>query len=159
MRIAYPCAGWKRFFGAALILVSFSANALALAPTPAATAPTSTAPASRVHHGDPDIQQKRQAFIQNAIALGLIAGIEDNSPITRVQVGRKFISLPSEEMESVLNVVWAYYKTEDPKKDVVLVIDKESGKEIGEYSPANGGLKMCSEFRVRGKEGTGQGSQ
>ncbi len=80
--------------------------------------------------------------MKNAIALGLIIGIEDNSPITRVRVGQKFILLSSGEKEDILNVVWAYYKTEDPQKNVVLVIDQKSGKEIGEYSPANGGLKM-----------------
>ncbi len=126
---------WKGLFGVGLILVFFSANAEALTTT--ATAPTSTA-----NHGDPKIQQKRLAFMKNAIALGIITRIEDNSPITRVLAGPKFISLSSEEKEDILNVVWAYYKTEDPQKNVVLVIDQNSGKEIGEYSPANGGLKM-----------------
>lgn len=126
---------WMWFCGAGMILILFSTNAAALPPT--ATAPTSTA-----HHGDPAIQQKRLAFMKNAIALGLIIGIEDNSPITRVRVGQKFILLSSGEKEDILNVVWAYYKTEDPQKNVVLVIDQKSGKEIGEYSPANGGLKM-----------------
>ncbi len=128
---------WKWFFGLGLILVFFSADAQALIPSPTATAPTSTP-----HRGDPEIQQKRLAFIKNAIALGFIIGIEDNSPITRVLAGQKFISLSSDEKEDILNVIWAYYKTEDPQKNVVLVIDQKSGKEIGEYSPANGGLKM-----------------
>ncbi len=118
-----------------MILVLLSANAEALTPT--ATEPTST-----VHHGDPEIQQKRLAFMKNAISLGFITSIEDNRPITRVRVGQKFISLSSGEKEDILNVIWAYYKTEDPQKNVVLVIDRKSGKEIGEYSPANGGLKM-----------------
>jgi hypothetical protein len=59
-----------------------------------------------------------------------------------VRVGQKFISFSSEEKEDILNVIWAYYKTEDPQKNSVLVIDQKSGKEIGEYSPATGGLKM-----------------
>jgi len=118
-----------------LVLTFFSANAET--PTPTATAPASTA-----HHGDPDIQQKRLAFMKNAIALEFIKGIDDKSPITRVRVGPRFISLSAEEKEDILNVVWAYYKTEDPQKNLVLVIDQKSGKEIGEYSPANGGLKM-----------------
>jgi len=83
--------------------------------------------------------------MKNAIALGLIIGIEDSSPITRVLVGQKFISLSAAEKENILNVVWAYYKIADPQKDVVLVIDQKSGKEIGEYSLANGGLKMSVE--------------
>ena len=80
--------------------------------------------------------------MKNAAAVGLIIGIEDNSPITRVRVSRKFISLSTVEKEDILNVVWAYYKTEDPQKNVVLIIDQTSAKEIGEYSPANSGLKM-----------------
>ena len=80
--------------------------------------------------------------MKKAIALGFVTSIEDNSSITRVRVGQKFISLSSEEKEDILNVVWAYYITEDPQKNVVLVIDRESGKEIGEYSPTSGGLKM-----------------
>jgi hypothetical protein len=126
---------WKWFFGFGLILVFFSANAEAI--TPAAAAPVYAA-----HHGDPKIQQKRLAFIKNAIALGLISKIEDSSPITRVRVGQKFILLSFEEKEDILNIVWAYYKTEDPQKNVVLVIDQRSGKKLGEYSVANGGLKM-----------------
>ncbi len=126
---------WKWFFGVGLILVLLSANAEAQTPT--ATVPTSTE-----HRGDPEIQQKRLAFMKNAIALGLITDIEDNSPVTRVLAGQRFISLSSEEKEDILNVVWAYYKTEDPQKNVVLVIDQKSGKEIGEYSPACSGLKM-----------------
>ncbi len=133
---------WKWFFRLGLILVFFSADAQALIPPPTATAPTSTVPSSTPHRGDPEIQQKRRAFIKNTIALGFIIGIEDSSPITRVLAGQKFISLSSDEKEDILNVVWAYYKTEDPQKNVVLVIDQKSGKEIGEYSPANGGLKM-----------------
>jgi hypothetical protein len=125
------------FFRLGLILVFFSANAGAQTSTATATAPISTA-----HHGDPDIQQKRLAFMKNAVALGFITGIEDSSPVTRVRVGQKFISFSSEEKEDILNVIWAYYKTEDPQKNSVLVIDQKSGKEIGEYSPATGGLKM-----------------
>ena len=126
---------WKWFIGFGLVLTFLSANADALTST--ATAPTSTA-----HHGDPEIQQKRLAFMKNAIALGLIKSIDDSSPITRVRVGPKFISLSAEEKEDIINVVWAYYKIEDPQKNVVLVIDQKSGKEIGDYSLANGGLKM-----------------
>jgi len=126
---------WKWFIGLGLLLTFLSANAETLTST--ATAPTSTA-----QHGDPEIQQKRLAFIKNAIALGLIKSINDNSPNTRVRVGPKFISLSTEEKEDILNIVWAYYKTADPQKNVVLVVDQKSGKKIGEYSPANGGLKM-----------------
>jgi hypothetical protein len=72
----------------------------------------------------------------------LIAGIDDKGPVTRLLAGQKFKALSFEEQESILNIVWAYYKTKDPQKDVVLIIDQKSGKEIGEYSLAKGGLKM-----------------
>jgi len=137
--------GWKCFFGVGLILVLFSASAYAI---PTATAPAATAPTSTTHHSDLTIQQKRQSFMKNAIALGLIIGIEDSSPITRVLVGQKFISLSAAEKENILNVVWAYYKIADPQKDVVLVIDQKSGEKIGEYSLANGGLKMSDKKRL-----------
>lgn len=80
--------------------------------------------------------------MQDAIQMGIIAKIEDGGPITRVFTSRKFTALSFDEKEQILNVVWAYYKTEDPQKNVVLVVDQGSGKELGEYSPANGGLKM-----------------
>src|SRR5512144_3314209 len=108
---------WKWFLGVGLILVFFTAGAEA-APPPPDSAPTPTA-----HRGDPELQKKRLAFIENAIGLGLISRIEDDSPVTRVLAGQKFISLSFEEKEEILNVVWAYYKTEDPLKNVVLVID------------------------------------
>ncbi len=136
---------WKFLFELGLILVLFSASAKA--ETPSATGPTttvsiSTAPTSTTHHGDPKIQQKRLAFIKNVSSFGLIAGIEDKGPVTRVLAGQKFIALSFDEKQDVLNVIWAYYKTKDPQRNVVLVIDQKSGKEIGEYSLANGGLKM-----------------
>ncbi len=146
---------WKFLFELGLILVLFSAGAKAetLSATPptstasTATAPTTTAPAATAptftaHRGDPKIQQKRLAFIKNVSSFGIIAGIEDKGPVTRVLAGQKFIALSFEEKEDILNVVWAYYKTKDPQKNVVLVIDQKSGKEIGEYSLANRGLKM-----------------
>jgi len=126
---------WKCFIIVGSILVSFPAGAEVLSMT--ATTPTFT-----TNHGDPELQQKRLAFIKNAIAVGLLAGIEDTGPITRVTVGKKFISLPFQEKEDIINMVWAYYKTNDPQRDVVLIIDRKNGKELGEYSLANGGLKM-----------------
>ena len=126
---------WKWFFGVGLILVYFAAAAEALPPS-------ASAPTSKTHHGDPELQKKRLVFVKNVIELGLISKIEDDSPITRVLVGKKFISLSFEEKEDILNVVWAYYKTQDPQKNVVLVIDQKSGKKLGEYSLAYGGLKM-----------------
>lgn len=126
---------WTSFLKLALVVVLFAANAQAL---PAET----SANKKSVHRGDPELQQKRLAFMQNAIELGIISRIEDNSPVTRVLVGQRFIALSFDEKEQVLNVVWAYYKTEDPQKNVVLIIDQKSGKKLGEYSPASGGLKM-----------------
>ncbi|HSB33564.1 MAG TPA: hypothetical protein VLG39_03825 [Nitrospirota bacterium] len=125
----------KWFFGFGLILVFFSASAETLPPPSSEPTPTE-------QRGDPELQQKRLAFIKNAIGLGLISKIGDDSPITHVAAGKQFISLPFEEKEDILNVIWAYYKTEDPQKDIILVIDRNSGNIIGEYSLANGGLKM-----------------
>jgi hypothetical protein len=123
------------FLKMALIVVLFAANATAVPPATSANK-------EPAHHGDPELQQKRLAFMQGAISLGIISKIEDKGPVTRVLIGRRFIALSFDEKEQVLNVVWAYYKTEDPQKNVVLVIDEKSGKKLGEYSPANGGLKM-----------------
>jgi hypothetical protein len=126
---------WTLFLKIALIVVLFAANAEAVPPA------TSTNKTS-AHRGDPELQQKRLAFMQGAISLGIIARIEDNGPVTRVLIAQRFIALSFDEKEQILNVVWAYYKTEDPQKNVVLVIDQKSGKKLGEYSPASGGLKM-----------------
>ena len=121
--------------GIGLVVLVSAANAKAL---PLATsAGTTTA-----HRGDPELQQKRLSLIRGAIALGIISKIEDNGLVTRVLVGRQFIALSMDGKEQILNIVWAYYKTEDPQKNVVLVIDRKSGKKLGEYSPANHGLKM-----------------
>ncbi len=126
---------WTLFLGVGLVVVLLAANAKAL---PQAT----SANKKTAHRGDPELQQKRFAFIQDTIKLGIISKIEDTSPVTRVLVGRQFIELSIEEKEQILNAVWAYYKTEDPQKNIVLVIDQKSGKKLGEYSPASGGLKM-----------------
>jgi hypothetical protein len=129
---------WTLLLKVALIVVLSAANAKAFSALPAAT----SANEKSAHRGDPELQQKRLAFLQGAIGLGIISRIEDNGPITRVLIGQRFIALSIDEKEQILNVVWAYYKTEDPQKNVVLVIDQKSGKKLGEYSPANGGLKM-----------------
>ena len=126
---------WTWFLGIGLIVVLFAANAKALTPA-------NSANKKSTYRGDPELQQKRLAFMQGAISLGIITRIEDNGPVTRVLIGQRFIALSIDEKEQILNVVWAYYKTEDPQKNVVLVIDQKSGKKLGEYSPANGGLKM-----------------
>ncbi|MDA8423487.1 MAG: hypothetical protein M0Z89_09165 [Nitrospiraceae bacterium] len=123
------------FLGIGLVVLVFAANAKAL--PLAASAGTTTA-----HRGDPELQQKRRSLMQGALALGIISKIEDNGLVTRVLVGRQFLALSMDGKEQILNVVWAYYKTEDPQKNVVLVIDRKSGKKLGEYSPANHGLKM-----------------
>ena len=127
--------GWTLFFKIALIFALFAANAEAVPPATSANKESA-------HRGDPELQRKRLAFMQGAISLGIIAGIEDNGPVTRVLIGQRFIALSLDEKEQILNVVWAYYKTEDPQKNVVLVIDRKSGKKLGVYSPASGGLKM-----------------
>ena len=129
---------WTSILKIVLIIVLFAANAKALPALPAAT-PANKEPA---HRGDPELQQKRLAFMKGAISLGIISKIEDNGPVTRVLIGQRFIALSLDEKEQILNVVWAYYKTEDPQKNVVLVVDQKSGKKLGEYSPANGGLRM-----------------
>ena len=123
------------FLGIGLVVVLFAANAKALPPV--TSAGTTTA-----HRGDPELQKKRRSLMQGAIALGIISKIEDNGLVTRVLVGRQFIALSMDDKEQILNIVWAYYKTEDPEKNVVLVIDQKSGKKLGEYSPATYGLKM-----------------
>jgi hypothetical protein len=123
------------FLGICLVAVLSAANAKAL--PPATSAGTTTA-----HRGDPELQQKRRSLMQGAIALGIISKIEDHGLVTRVLVGRRFMALSMDDKEQILNIVWAYYKTEDPEKNVVLVIDQKSGKKLGEYSPATYGLKM-----------------
>ena len=126
---------WKWFFGVGLLLVSFAARAETLLPPASASTPTT-------HRGEPTIQEKRLAVIKNAVEVGFITKIDDKGPLTRVLAGQNFFSLSFQEKEDLLNVVWAYYKTHDPEKNVVLLIDQRSGKTLGEYSLANGGLKM-----------------
>ena len=87
-------------------------------------------------------QRKRLEFIQKLIAQQLFIKVEKPALYPRVFVGQGFYVLTFDEKAQFINVVWAFYKTEDPKADIVLIKDGYSGKEIGKYAEVYGGLKM-----------------
>ena len=53
-----------------------------------------------------------------------------------------FNSLNFDDKATFINVVYAYYISENPKSDIVTLYDSQTGKEIGTYASVYGGLKL-----------------
>ena len=81
-------------------------------------------------------------MIQKLINQGVFIKVEQPAELPHVFVDRAFYSLTFDQKAQFINVVWAYYKTENPRADIVIIKDGYTGKQIGEYAEVYGGLKM-----------------
>jgi hypothetical protein len=90
----------------------------------------------------PEMQQKRLDFIHELITKGLIYKVEKSDIYAEVWVTISFMSLNIDDKNSFINVIWAYYISEDEKVNILILRDGLTGKEIGTYSENNGGLKF-----------------
>lgn len=83
-------------------------------------------------------QAERLALINDLIARGVF--LKTDYP--RVYVGPAFEALTFDKKSLFVGAVWKHYKTANPEAALVSVCDGASGKEIGQYAPSLGGLKM-----------------
>lgn len=92
----------------------------------------------------PQQQQGRAEIIQELTRKRLFAKIEDSaaSNSVRLWVGQSWDALPFEDKETFTNIVYSYYFDGSSVTDRVIILDATSGKQIGQYSLATGGLHL-----------------
>lgn len=80
-----------------------------------------------------DMQSDREAFIQKLINRGIFQKVEVPGTLTHLWVRRAFYALDFETKSQFVNVVYAYYITQNRQYNIVVLYDSKSGKEIGNY--------------------------
>lgn len=92
---------------------------------------------------DEKMQKKRESFIQTGINQGLFYKVNYGGTTPEVWVDSVFYALPFDDKQKMINVVYAHAKTKNPDSIIVVrLINKMTGKKIGEYSESSGGLKL-----------------
>lgn len=100
------------------------------------------APGAPASAAQPDMQAQRLAYIQRLIGAGVIDRIERPRDIPRVWVRPQFYATDFRDKQRVVGVVYAYYQQLHPGTDYVAVYDTRSGKRVGQFAAAAGGLVM-----------------
>lgn len=82
----------------------------------------------------PEMQAGRQKLIDNLIAEGIFARVTLLSKNPRVWVTGRFHALDFKNKEKFISVVYCYYFNGRHHRDMVVLKDNLTGKEIGHYS-------------------------
>lgn len=91
-----------------------------------------------------DAQKGRADIIQELTEKGLFAKIEDSDPPhVSLCVKPAWYGLDFEKKEIFSNIVYSYYFDGTRLTDSVTIKDAMTGKRIGQYSLATGGLKLA----------------
>jgi hypothetical protein len=106
--------------------------------------PTTTASRSTlVTDKSPAKQAERKQFIEKIIAQGLIQKVDTTGgSLPKMFVRPSFNNLDLDTKQSFASVVYAYYFDGSNFTDVVVLRDSRTGKDIGNYNPNPGGLKL-----------------
>jgi hypothetical protein len=88
------------------------------------------------------MQEQRKGLIEKLIRQGIFQKVEVPGSLPRVWVRPAFYITDFETKERSVSVVYAYYFDGTDISDSVRVFDSMSGKEVGNYTPSNPGLKM-----------------
>lgn len=95
---------------------------------------------SQISKENQQISEDRAAFIGKLQKAGLFLKVEKLSDLPHVWVTPSFMVLDFPDKEQFINVVYAYYVTQDPEANLVILKDSRTGKRIGRYSEVDGGL-------------------
>lgn len=87
-------------------------------------------------------QQKRWALIQKLIKERVFLKIEMPGSLPRLWVAPRFHSLDFDTKRSFVSVVYAYHFDGANLSESVRIFDGRTGKEIGSFSIADGGLRL-----------------
>jgi ribosomal protein L37AE/L43A len=125
---------------AVVVILGFAVTKGILSP-PTNDSPRSSQKVATIDKSE-DAQQARKELIEKLINQGIFLKVEMSASLPRVWVKPVFYRLNFDTKERFINVVYAYYFDGTNMSDSVRVIDGHSGKEIGDYSLLNPGLKM-----------------
>ena len=78
-----------------------------------------------------ELQQKRWAFIQKLTDEGFFQKVEIPGSLPHLWVTPQFMALDFDTKAQFVNVVYAYYKTENPSNDLVILYHSKTGKKSG----------------------------
>jgi hypothetical protein len=91
----------------------------------------------------PAKQAERKQFIEKLIAQGLIQKVDTaGGNLPKMFVRPAFNALDLDTKQSFASVVYAYHFDGSNISDSVVLRDSRSGKDIGNYNPNLGGLKL-----------------
>ena len=88
------------------------------------------------------MQEKRAKLLQDLVNRNVFTKIEMPGNLPRVWAGPIFYTLDFDVKQNFASVVYAQYFDGKGLTDSVGLSDSKSGKEIGRYSAAGGGLKL-----------------
>lgn len=91
---------------------------------------------------DIELQQKRLSAINELTTVGVFYKVDKPGTFAHVWVTPLFYALDYDKKQVAISVVYAYYITEDPKSECVLLFDSRTGKQVGKYAVIYGGLEM-----------------
>ena len=89
-----------------------------------------------------DMQSDRKAFIQKLVNNGVFQKVEVPGSLPHLWVKSVFYTLDFDTKSQFVNVVYAYYITQNSKYNIVVLYDSQTGKEVGKYAEVYGGLKL-----------------
>lgn len=111
---------------------------------PLQTESSTPAPAAKtvaVHKSD-EMQSGRLKMMEKLRAQGVFQKVEMPGNLPRLWVGSAFHSADFDTKQKFVSVVYAYYFSGVNIGDSVRIYDGKTGKEIGDYSIGNPGLKL-----------------
>lgn len=88
------------------------------------------------------IQQERLAFINRMINQNVFTKHAVPAGVPVLWVGPRFSQMTFDQKSKMVNVVYAYYNTNNSSYDVIAVRDGGTNKDIGAYGAAYGGLNL-----------------
>lgn len=89
-----------------------------------------------------DMQGDRKAFIEKLMAKGIFQKVEVPGNLPHLWVKPAFYALDFDTKSGFVNVVYAYFIAQDPRYNIVVLYDSQTGKEVGKYAEVYGGLKL-----------------
>ena len=89
-----------------------------------------------------DTQAHRKKTINVLIDMGYFKKIVVADGLPHLYVTPLFLGAPFNDQQGLAALVFAYYNDMDSKYDQVIIIDGATGKRVGLFSKAAGGLKM-----------------
>lgn len=87
-------------------------------------------------------QQERKALIDELIKQGIFQKVQKAGNHATAWTTPLFDLLTFDDKQKAIGIVYAYHITANPQSDIVLLRSNITGKDIGQYAAAYGGLKL-----------------